>query len=317
MKAYANPALRAAIAVQQRANRSTVDEWERFATHRAHVTRLLLEKGSAAPSPTLCVLGAGNCNDVDLAQVAAVYERIELVDLDVQALSGAVARHAPAVREKIGCHAPLDVSGVLGRLPQWRRMNTSESELLSLPQLHAQRIADVLGRRFDCVLSCGLLTQLHLPIVEALGAEHPLFEAATQTLLLTHLRLLRGLTSGGGCALLVTELTSNLTLPALDETLSSAELARLFDVVVRQGNVMRIADPIGLRQVIADDPLLRELRVSFGAESEGAESEGAGSEGTVSPWLWEQGPKRRYLTYALCLKRLRRTRTDPLISDTK
>src|SRR3954471_23074082 len=43
-------------------NRATAASWERFASHRSQVTELL----RAAGGDTLALLGAGNCNDVDL-----------------------------------------------------------------------------------------------------------------------------------------------------------------------------------------------------------------------------------------------------------
>lgn len=342
MKAYADPALRAAIALQQQANRSTEDQWDRFTAHRKQVTQLLLQGIHATAAPTLCVLGAGNCNDVDLARLAEVYAHIALVDLDVQALGRARLRVPPEFRPKLQSFAPVDVSGVLSRLPQWRQMNTSEEELLSLPRRHAERAAKQLHGGYDRVLSCGLLTQLQLPIVEALGSAHPLFQAATRTVLLTHLRLLARLTRPGASAWLITEVASNLTLPALDSVSAPAELANLFEQVVRQGHVIGVADPVGLQHIMEDDPVLRELRVSFApaaheeaaeraaaveapgkragglgatgvarrvsAVSAGKHREGAivahsTNEGAAAPWLWEQGPKRRYLTYGLCLER--------------
>ena len=152
-------------------------------------------------------------------------------------------------------------------------MNTSEEELLSLPRRHAERAAKQLHGGYDRVLSCGLLTQLQLPIVEALGSAHPLFQAATRTVLLTHLRLLARLTRPGASAWLITEVASNLTLPALDSVSAPAELANLFEQVVRQGHVIGVADPVGLQHIMEDDPVLRELRVSFApaAHEEAAE----------------------------------------------
>ena len=51
-------------------NAESRDAWALFGPHRDAVTRLLLGGLGAGPA-RVCVLGAGNCNDLDLAALLA------------------------------------------------------------------------------------------------------------------------------------------------------------------------------------------------------------------------------------------------------
>ena len=66
---------------QARFNRSTRDHWPHFASHRDWIERLLVADGLGGGG-RLCVLGAGNCNDLDLPALAEAFDEIHLVDLD-------------------------------------------------------------------------------------------------------------------------------------------------------------------------------------------------------------------------------------------
>src|SRR5271155_2717787 len=94
-----------------RFNDASRDAWEAFGHHRHVITQLLV---SAIPwSGRLCVLGAGNSNDLDLGVLRAAYHEVHLVDLDPYALAHGVKHQdcegAPAVFR----HGGMDVTGVL------------------------------------------------------------------------------------------------------------------------------------------------------------------------------------------------------------
>src|SRR5690606_24325663 len=61
---------------QLRANRSTQHQWDTFESHREALTSRIVD---SAPRGTLCLLGAGNCNDVDLERLARHFDAIHLV----------------------------------------------------------------------------------------------------------------------------------------------------------------------------------------------------------------------------------------------
>src|SRR4051812_28723246 len=76
--------LRAHAQRQRALNRESRAWSAEFAGHRSHVTELL---GAASGDQQLCVLGAGNCNDIDLSRLAEQYRGICLADIDAESLN--------------------------------------------------------------------------------------------------------------------------------------------------------------------------------------------------------------------------------------
>src|SRR5215471_11691642 len=97
----------ALLAYHRNNNRETASSWEQFSQHRAQMTQLALE---AAPETggRLAVLGAGNCNDLDLDALTARYREVHLIDVDVEAVRRARGRVAPEVADRLITHAPVD-----------------------------------------------------------------------------------------------------------------------------------------------------------------------------------------------------------------
>src|SRR4051812_17466926 len=111
-------------------NRTTARSWDRYTSHRQQVTNLLREHAGAE----LMILGAGNCNDVDLAELATDDRRIHLVDIDQTSVKNARQRLPAAVASSVVLHAPVDVSGALVELSKYRRPGVTASELAQLPK---------------------------------------------------------------------------------------------------------------------------------------------------------------------------------------
>src|SRR5262245_45166658 len=98
-------------------NRATSQGWALFSEHREKATHLL--EGAAADNSRLCILGAGNCNDLDLKTLLRRYREIHLVDVDSDALTSAMARqkleHCPAVHP----HGGMDLTGMMEVMAGW------------------------------------------------------------------------------------------------------------------------------------------------------------------------------------------------------
>src|SRR4051812_14797742 len=105
------------IDVHRRYNRNSDGCWQDFASHRTRQTELALQAGGGR----LAVLGAGNCNDLDLPALAERFREIHLVDLDREALERALGRQPPEVQQALVLHAPVDVTGALEKLATFRR----------------------------------------------------------------------------------------------------------------------------------------------------------------------------------------------------
>lgn len=292
----------AMLLFQRKANRRSRDEWDHFAFHRHALTRAILNR--ASPSATsLCLLGAGNCNDVDLELLATRFSRIHLVDLDEKALLFAKNRQSSSTRQKLRLHSRLDVSGTIDRLPRWQRLNVSEREVMGHAAAHAESFASLLGT-FDCVVSTCLLSQLHLAVTRELGVRHPLYETVARATTKTHVRILEALTAPSGTALLVTDFTSNEIVPApmwaeLGEQFRTSNagiqayaynglLQRSLSQVTKEQFTLRPCNPRVVTDLVSDDPYLNRTLHNAGPEF---------------MWLWQQGSTRQALVYTLPIVR--------------
>jgi hypothetical protein len=273
---------------QLASNRSALGYHNDFAGHRERLTSLV-EKGVASEAGLrLCVLGAGNCHDLDLCRLGAVYRELHLVDLDKSALERARSRQSAELQERIFCHAPLDLSGVLAHIERWAKMQVTIQELVSAPKVATAKIAEALPGPFDVVVSACVLTQMQLSVLNVLTDRHPLFEAVRMTVNLIHLRTLARLLASNGRALLVSDLTSNTTYP-LDKVDSKSDLKPLMRELLAAGNVIYAAHPGLLERMWKDDPVLRQSATLSGPED---------------AWLWHNGPERVFLVYAMEIARL-------------
>jgi hypothetical protein len=276
------------IRKQVTSNVNALPHFEAFSELRDRLTALLAERAAPDAGSRLCVLGAGNCYDVDLERLASLYREVHLVDIDAAALDRAWERQSATVRARLVRHRPLDLSGVLERLERWRELDVTAEELMGHPGAAAVELLSALPGGFETVVSTCLLSQLQFAVVNVLSPAHPLFDAVRQVVNVTHLRTLAALTAPDkGRALLVTDVSSNAITP-LGPFEPGADLRSLLVELMRQGNVIHIVRPDVIQQIVAEDPALSVLV-------------------TASPvldaWLWQNGPERAFLVYALELAR--------------
>jgi hypothetical protein len=230
----------------------------------------------------LCVLGAGNCFDLDLAAVCQHFDEVHLVDLDRQSLERGVRHLTPEQRERVRLHAPVDLSGCNRDLAKIRDLKVTPEYLMVLPTNASQELAERLEGPFDVVVSACLLSQMHLTARRVLGVRHPLFDALNLVLTLTHLRTLLRLTRPGGRGWLVTDATSDEIAP-LNQLQTSECLLGPLQQLEQQNLLFHTVAPSMVLRIAAQDPTLR-------------------SQSLLSPptdaWLWRNGPRRTFLVYA-------------------
>jgi hypothetical protein len=236
----------------------------------------------------LCVLGAGNCNDLDLQRLAEHYAEIHLVDIDAAALARAVERQEPATRDKLSCHAPVDLSGLVDRLERWKAFQVTPDELIAQADVVAENVANATSAPFDVVLSACVLTQMQLMVVRVMGDTHQLFEAVRHTLTLTHLRTMARLLVPGGRGLLATDVTSD-KIATLGAPSEGEDLKPVLARVVQRGQIFQVAHPEHFALMANDDPKLRRT-VTLSEP--------------LDVWRWQNGPELQFLVYALELRRL-------------
>jgi hypothetical protein len=154
-------------------NRGTADHWTLSSSHRARTTDLTLAALAQHPSGSLCLVGAGNCNDVSLPDLAPRATEVHLVDIDGSALQRGLARamadgksSSLRGRNPFVLHPSTELTGVV---PLFGQCSMSASTI-------AERAIEgpglSIGQPFDVIVSTSVLTQLLSLAVVALGQLH-------------------------------------------------------------------------------------------------------------------------------------------------
>jgi hypothetical protein len=280
--------LASAIAEQIESNKSAIGHEATYADHRARLTREIIERAPASGRGRLCLLGAGNANDVDLEALVTHFTEVHLVDIDPDAVIRAIVRVPPPGCAQLVAQAPLDVSGMFNRLELWSREPPAPEALAPLVRAAAAHVARSLPGPFDVVVSCGVLTQLQLVLLQVVGDANPRFAELREAFNRAHMRTLGALLAPGGAALLVTDLTTNQIYPPLDQVDAGTDLGKLMGDLLAAGHVIHAAHPGLLSSEMRRDPQLKqEFEVRF----------------PIGPWLWRNGPRQLLLVYALEIKR--------------
>jgi hypothetical protein len=261
-------------------NARSVDGWIAYADHRRRMTALLAAGARHEPR-RLCVIGAGNCNDIDLASLGSAYDEIHLVDLDGAALASGVARQDGAPSGAIRCHGGVDVTGVADVMAGWDPDSAvADTDLAACAEWPVQ-VARSLPGPFGMTASTCLLSQIVGAAAQSIGEQHPRFLETIQALRLGHLRMLTSLTARGGDMLLVTDFVSSETVPQLASA-DHATLPGLLTRAVEQKNFFHGTNPAALMATVRGDPALSQMHLTE----------------TIGPWRWDLG-LRSYGVYAL------------------
>jgi hypothetical protein len=272
--------------VQLDFNRQNREGWQAFAGHRRKVTDLLTAEPSGGDS-RLCILGAGNCNDLDLKLLQSAYREIHLVDLDAAALEEGLARQGLRPDAAWQLHGGLDVTGMQAAMELWTPESPlGDAELAACLAQPAAQVGPALPGPFAAVASTCLLSQILNALPPAVGEAHPRFLDLLQALRLGHLRLLSGLLAPGGAGWLITDVVSSDSSPELRST-ADEELPRLLTRLLHERNFFHGLNPSVLLDVLRTDPVLGQ--------------EIAASE-PVGPWRWDLGA-RQYIVYAIKMRR--------------
>jgi hypothetical protein len=250
-------------------------DWALYAQHRTHFTDALVASATREGG-RLCVLGAGNCNDLDLERLAETFSEIHLVDIDAKALARAVARQPAAIRPRLVRHAPVDLSGLPARrLGKWKRSPPTVPEVETAAAGALQALLARLPGSFDVVASACVLTQMSFALRTALGEGYPSMDAVRLALMGTHLNTLVGLTGDGGRFLFVTDMVSSNAYP-LDNLTPERDLRDLMNEIVASGACYFAANP----------DIIRRLLLQVGEPE------------LLDPWLWTGPLDRTYFVYA-------------------
>jgi hypothetical protein len=249
------------LAEQRRRNEASRDAWQRFASHRARVTQLLLDAAREREAPRLMLLGAGNCNDVELASLATAYRQIDLVDWDAQALDAGVASQGVAGHPALVRHTGVDLREIGEGLGSWQYGI----------------------ERSDVVASLCVLSQLIEQAVTQSKLQDPRDALPlVQTIRRQHLLQMTDRLVGGGEAVLITDFVSSDTLPELT-AVNEADLPNLVRRALSERNFFTGLHPAVLLDALRNDAALAPTVTDATLQS---------------PWRWDFGP-RIYAVFAL------------------
>lgn len=271
---------------QAKYNRSTREHWDHFTDHRKKVFDLLVPDGLSTGG-RLCVLGAGNCNDLELRQLLDVFHSVSLVDIDGDAITRAAKRQNVAGHAQLHLHGGIDLTAIAHNIAFWPKAAPTNRQLDDvLKSLETAPMPHV-GGPFDVILSPCILSQICLFAEDTLGKRHPRRLDLRQAIRKRHVRQLVEWLRPGGSGLLVTDLVTTRKLGSLLETHHD----RLDDVVrkvVSQAGHFAGLDPASMRSAFLDDPLLAGL---------------VSNVSMISPWRWTLGPAKAFLVYAMRFRR--------------
>lgn len=284
----------------ERRNDSTKDCWDVMASHRDRVTQLVSASGerqreeNSFAGLSLCVLGAGNCNDLDLGQLILLFDDVTLVDLDTQALQDAVLRQA-VEDTKLTLQGGVDITDALAQLKQCFEISRSENEstdasnrrldaCIEQTMVQMTHAPTPVNRQFDVVCSSCVLTQLIDSVVMSLPEGH----ARTVELILAvrnrHLEIILEMTRPGGTVILISDFVSSATAPELanvqDEALSAKAQRWL-----QQGNFFTGTNPFVVAQRLGRAPQSDQVQL-------------------LPPWRWDL--KRKQFAVFGCVVKTKR-----------
>lgn len=102
-----NPTEKYCVKKHKRWNASTRNLWQEYAPHRERVMSVL--SGGVEASQSVGLVGAGNCNDVDLCALHRVFGKIIFVDPDPQAVQKGLKRQGLPQQSTAIFPYPLEV----------------------------------------------------------------------------------------------------------------------------------------------------------------------------------------------------------------
>ena len=252
--------------------------WEKAAFHRAMVTRILVDpfgKADAGRAGKLAVLGAGLCNDLNLAELGKRFEEVHLFDLNGPAVWKGVDFQGLTSQPWINIHGDVDVTGLaskIGALDSRRNDKSLLNEVIS--EANQFRLTEFTGH-FDVVASTCLLSQLMDHAISSIGEDHPQLVDLLTSLRQGHFLMLADLCKPGGIGNLIFDFVSSETLPGMVGT-SGNDLTVLLRNAVENQNFFHGMNPVRIGYLLANDPALQSIVEKCRM---------------TDPWVWNAGTR--------------------------
>lgn len=261
-------------------NSSTARQWAMYRSHRQQIEKLITP---ALPGGRICVLGAGNCNDLDLSWLTRVYSQAHLIDLDAGSLASAIERQSTSKAASICVWAPFDLSGIGESLRNWRKSPPTDNQIRQC----IERIGNCASQhpwnmeRFDLVLSPCVLSQILISARQSIGATHRLYVSLRDALLAHHLKMVQESIRPGGRGVIVVDLASTEDFGSA-AGIEEDQLSDLMRSLIARKKCFNALTPAALTQAAR-----LHLKIT--------------SPTFTAPWLWHLGLAKSFLVFALVL----------------
>lgn len=269
-----------------RLNQASRPNWELGAGHRETLTRHLTGLAGNKKG-RLCVLGAGNCNDIDLKRLLQDYSEIHLVDLDQHALEYGVQSQAVTDGAPVFLHV-CDLTSVGPDLAALKATNgQAEADVTEIIQKLSSPVALKIPGPFDVVSSTCVLSQLIHQAVNAIGETHPQFESLMVAIRSQHFRTIIDFICDGGAGLVVSDFVSSESAPDMKDV-PDIQFPEYLSQLLASRNFFHGVHPgILFSLLVGNSPLGSQV---YNAEM-------------LSPWRWDLGV-RQYAVAAIRFHRL-------------
>ncbi len=265
------------LGLSKQANASSREAWDRFAPHRKRVMALFPE----GPLGTLALLGAGNCNDVELGALCERASLVHLVDLDDEATRRAIDRLPEALRGRVREHV-LDLTGLGRELESFREAPPKVEVFDGLADRVFAALSAALGPA-DVVLSSCVLSQIAWTFQSVLGPGHPALDLATNVAVGSHLASAARLLAPGGALLVAVDTLTDERYP-LAALIERSDAATVLRELTQAGACQTGTHPTFVERTLSAAP-------------------GIGSVRRRGAWLWQVSEARAHLVYGMVARR--------------
>lgn len=224
----------------------------------------------------ICVLGAGNGNDLDLPVLVRAFGHVHLVDIDANALDRAVADLPETLRARVTLHSGVDLSGCIDRIDEWGDALPDERALAEFATAAATRIAQEIAGTFDVVLSACLLSQLCHPFQNTLALAQPEWQRLFAAVTRMHLTTIALLARSGGTGVIACDVLchAGASIEALRARVPTERLGEELLRAVATGKIVPEPDPQKVKAVLEGKGFADLAESPF----------------VTDPWSWDLGP---------------------------
>ena len=233
---------------------------------------------------TVSILGAGNCMDLDLQQLATLFHNVSLLDIDCEAVESGVNAVEGLQMSRVQIVAPVDLALPLATTKSASLLETGA--IAQLCQQLASPLATLPVAPADVIVSTCVLSQILSALTHLVTEEHAQFLPLIQAVRRGHLVRMLQLLKAGGRAILISDLVSSETTPELT-SIDDASLPKLLAQALATGNFFSGLHPGVMLQDLATAPDI---------------SPSVESPVMIAPWRWQMGP-RTYAVYAITFRK--------------